>query len=140
MTELRVHQPSFVDLGLQCGKTSQVPSVVTKELTSKPCSKPSQKSQTPTFQYLNLTNGQNQGASWEKVGALRGVSTMLNFGESPSEERESTLSQILVPNEPAKYFLSKKACEGILRRAERRGKELPPMLKAALMEVVRQAS
>jgi hypothetical protein len=28
--------------------------------------------------------------------------------------------------------LSRKACEGILRRAERRGKELPPMLEQAL--------
>jgi hypothetical protein len=31
-----------------------------------------------------------------------------------------------------KYYLSAKACEGILRRAERRGKQLPPMLKEAL--------
>lgn len=29
-------------------------------------------------------------------------------------------------------LLSAKACEGILRRAERHGKELPPMLKTAL--------
>jgi hypothetical protein len=33
---------------------------------------------------------------------------------------------------PAKYSLSKKACEGILRRAAKRGKTLPPMLKEAL--------
>lgn len=45
---------------------------------------------------------------------------------------ESTLSQILEANVPKKYYLSAKACEGILRRAERRGKELPPMLKTAL--------
>jgi hypothetical protein len=31
-----------------------------------------------------------------------------------------------------RYFLSRKACEGILRRAERRGKELPSMLLEAL--------
>jgi hypothetical protein len=31
--------------------------------------------------------------------------------------------------------LSAKACAGILRRAERRGKSLPPMLKAALEAV-----
>jgi hypothetical protein len=34
---------------------------------------------------------------------------------------------------PERYSLSAKACSGILRRAERRGEELPPMLKAALL-------
>jgi hypothetical protein len=33
---------------------------------------------------------------------------------------------------PQRFFLSQKACAGILRRAERRGKALPPMLLAAL--------
>jgi hypothetical protein len=33
---------------------------------------------------------------------------------------------------PQRFSLSAKACSGILRRAERRGKALPPMLKAAL--------
>jgi hypothetical protein len=42
------------------------------------------------------------------------------------------LSAVLEPEAPAKYCLSKKACEGILRRALRRGKELPPMLREAL--------
>lgn len=60
----------------------------------------------------------------------------LNFGEYPSEERESTLSQILVLNAPEKYFLSPRACAGILKRAEKRGKNLPDMFKEALMEVV----
>lgn len=33
---------------------------------------------------------------------------------------------------PARFYLSRKACEGILRRAEARGKALPPMLLEAL--------
>jgi hypothetical protein len=33
---------------------------------------------------------------------------------------------------PPKYYLSPKACQGILRRAEKRGKALPPMLEQAL--------
>ena len=33
---------------------------------------------------------------------------------------------------PHKYYLSKKACQGILRRASARGKQLPQMLKIAL--------
>ena len=60
----------------------------------------------------------------------------LNTGESPNAVRESTLSQILQANAPEKYSLSPKACAGIIRRAEKRGKELPDMLKEALMEVV----
>lgn len=55
-----------------------------------------------------------------------------NFGEWPSEEKESRLSWILEDNPPQKYYLSKKACLGILHRAERRGKELPECLKIAL--------
>ena len=61
---------------------------------------------------------------------------MLNTGESPSVAVGSTLSQILEANAPAKYSLSAKACEGILRRAQRRGKQLPPMLKEALEQMI----
>ena len=45
-----------------------------------------------------------------------------------------SLSDILEPsgNIPQKYYLSPTACLGILRRAESRGKALPPMLKDAL--------
>jgi hypothetical protein len=36
---------------------------------------------------------------------------------------------------PQRFFLSATACKGILRRAERRGKKLPELLKAALLAV-----
>jgi len=39
---------------------------------------------------------------------------------------------------PPRFFLSPKACAGILRRAERRGKELPPALRDALQAVANQ--
>jgi len=43
------------------------------------------------------------------------------------------LSQVLEQGSiPAKYYLSAKACAGILRRAEKRGKALPTMLLQAL--------
>lgn len=61
---------------------------------------------------------------------------MLNFGEFPSVARESTLSQILDLNAPEKYSLSVRACQGILNRAKKRGKELPAMLLDALTEVI----
>lgn len=57
---------------------------------------------------------------------------MRNFGESPSAEDESFLSQILVRNAPERYSLSEKACLGILRRAEKKHKTLPPLLKWVL--------
>ena len=47
-------------------------------------------------------------------------------------EQESTLSQILMVNVPQKYYLSPKACLGILRRASVRGKKLPEVLELAL--------
>lgn len=34
---------------------------------------------------------------------------------------------------PRKYYLSRKCCLGIIRRAERRSKEIPPLLRAALL-------
>ena len=40
--------------------------------------------------------------------------------------------QILEPHPQRKYYLSRKACLGILRRARKRGKELPATLKLAL--------
>ena len=55
-----------------------------------------------------------------------------SFGESPREENASRLSQILEECALPKYSLSAKACQGILRRAEKRGKALPEILKKAL--------
>ena len=57
---------------------------------------------------------------------------MHNGGAFPKEENVSTLSQILQVRVPQKYYLTPRACLGILRRASVRGKELPPLLKAAL--------
>ena len=133
------HQISFQDL--LCGKTFPDHSAATKEKTSSQSCKRSAKSAIKPFLLLNFRGGGGSllGLSWETVTALPGASMTLNFGEYPSEERESTLSQILDLNAPEKYSLSPKACAGILRRAEKRGKMLPDMLKEALMEVVGRA-
>jgi hypothetical protein len=61
----------------------------------------------------------------------------LNGSESPNDAAVSSLSDILETGElPQRFFLSEKACAGILRRAERNGRKLPPALKAALMNAV----
>ncbi len=88
------------------------------------------------YQSIDLRSGRNLVPSWETVGASHGEFLTLNTGESPSVAVESSLSQILEVNAPEKYSLSPKAGQGILRRAERRGKELPEMLREALEEVV----
>lgn len=72
-------------------------------------------------------------------GAWLGDSLMLNIGESPNAERESLLSWILEDNVPQKYYLSARACQGILTRASRRGKQLPDILRQALLDVIEQA-
>ena len=57
----------------------------------------------------------------------------LNMSERPRTANPSRLSDILEMSPDEKYKLSAKACQGILNRAERRGKELPAELKAALI-------
>jgi hypothetical protein len=47
-----------------------------------------------------------------------------------------SLSDILETGDvPRQYYLSAKACKGILRRADKRGKELPQQLVRALQAV-----
>ena len=63
----------------------------------------------------------------------------LNILEYPSDGVASSLSDVLETGElPLRYYLSDTACRGILRRAEKRGKELPEALRSALMEVASQ--
>ena len=55
---------------------------------------------------------------------------------SPSDDSVCSLSDVLETGEvPQRYFLSARACAGILRRAEKRGKSPPPFLRAALEAV-----
>ena len=84
---------------------------------------------------LDLTPGHGNllGESyWEILSPWLGGSWTLNTGVSPREGRACSLSQILEDSPPRKYYLSRKACLGILRRARERGKPLPPQLEAAL--------
>ena len=130
-------QMSFLDS--LSGKMYQEHLVQTEEKTSEPSSKRSAPSARKTLMCLDLRpglGGNLLGAYWEMDTVLPGGSMTLNTGESPNAVRESTLSQILQANAPGKYSLSPKACAGIIRRAEKRGKELPDMLREALMEVI----
>ena len=118
--------------GSACGKTSLERSRLTKARISGASSKACAGSGTKPFLFLDVRNGQTQERYWQTVSQSPGECLTRNTGESPREENASTLSQILIANAPEKYCLSPKACRGILRRASKRGKELPPLLKAAL--------
>lgn len=55
---------------------------------------------------------------------------------SPNADAVCSLSDILETGDvPQRYYLTAKACLGILRRAEKRGKDLPEVLSAALKAV-----
>ena len=133
-----------------------------EEQTSDVCLKNWRELKNQKFQYLCLKaeNGCPQVASLETHGALHGEPTMPSIGEShkggeeypfcadsmiqmqlkscfntsekPTTPRPSKLSDILETDPDPRYFLSAKACLGILRRAEERGKELPDLLERVL--------
>ena len=144
-------QVTWSDLGISCGKTWSEHSAATKEKTSQPCWKKLRVSQNQDFLYLDCRksgNGQKQEPLTVMGGLSLGELTTLNAGEKPSETavqemlsvwgphsvaEESRLSQILEVNPLPKYNLTAKACLGILRRAERRGKDLPKLLKQVLL-------
>lgn len=122
------------------GKMFPEHSVQTAEKTSAPCWKnlPAWKNQ--TLQFLDLRGGGADGAKPEQLpemdGPWLGDSSTLNIGECPREESVSLLSWILQVDVPEKYYLSAKACRGILTRASRRGKKLQELLETALLEMI----
>ena len=66
------------------------------------------------------------------MGSPTGFLT-LNTSEWPNDAAVCSLSDTLETGDlPQRYFLSPKACAGILRRAEKRGKDLPEQLARAL--------
>src|SRR5690606_37883355 len=64
-----------------------------------------------------------------------GECLILDTSESPRDAVECTLSAILEPHVHTRFYLSPKAAAGILRRAEKREKELPPRLREGLEAV-----
>lgn len=68
-------------------------------------------------------------------GMWLGAFSIHNTSEFPSAAAVCSLSQVLETEVAPKYFLSPRACAGIIRRAEKRGKALPAHLAAALKAV-----
>lgn len=81
-------------------------------------------------------NGQTLVVCLAPKEQSRGGSSMPNISAWPNDAVVCSLWQVLEKGSiPQRYFLSSKACAGILRRAERRGKELPMTLHRALQAV-----
>lgn len=125
----------FLDPTSGSGKTSAEPCQVTTEKTSVKSSKKSQGSSRPKFLslYLGGASGQMPEVWTETDFQSLGVLETQLTKECHRDVEESFLWQILEEQVQEKYFLSEKACRGIIRRSEKRGKTLPEVLKTALM-------
>ena len=102
--------------------------------TFKKSSKRSSKLKNHTFMLLDLRPGAGNilGPCWEYDPVWLGSLGTLNTSECPKDVVESSLWQILLDTVPSRYWLSRKACRGMLRRADCRGKLLPELLEIAL--------
>ena len=107
-----------------------------KARTSGSSSKNSSELISIPFMSLDLTPGAGNLLDefyWELLSPWRGESLILNTGPAPrSGAAGSTLWSILEAQPHPRYFLTRKACQGIIRRASERGKPLPPQLQQAL--------
>jgi hypothetical protein len=94
------------------GATDSCPSLMVKKIVTSPPSSP----------------------PFGNAGILAATEFLtLSIPEFRSDAVASSLSDILETGDlPRRYFLSPKACAGIVRRAAKRGKELPAQLKRAL--------
>ena len=137
-TDHEAGQVSIFGPDLWYGKMCREPSPAEsgKARTSASSWKRSSELSAVPFMSLDLTPGHGNllGESyWELISPYAGGAWTLNTGVSPNDARESSLSQILEATVPERYYLSPKACGGIIRRAGNRGKKLPPILEAALL-------
>ena len=87
-----------------------------------------------TFMLLDLRPGAGNmlGPYWEYDPVWPGSFGTLNTSECPSDVVVSFLWQILQAIVPSRYYLSQKACKGILRRSTGRSKSLPEELDRVL--------
>lgn len=71
--------------------------------------------------------------TFDKKSMPRGLAGRINVEEWPNDASVATLTDILQPTSEVhpRFFLSPKACAGILRRAEKRGVKLPQKFKEA---------
>ena len=92
----------------------------------------------PEFCQTKEMRSDNFSQGWQNSGMSMPTGCWtLNISECHSDADVCSLSDVLEDQASIqpKFYLSQKACAGILRRAEKRGKELPEPLEAALRQV-----
>ena len=97
---------------------------------------------------LEALKAQTSGSSstrWPNAGIWRRGELLTRSTSGCHSEGDAcscapSLTEILEPNASEKYSLSQKAAAGILRRATRRGRSLPPQLDEALRAVAGESS
>jgi hypothetical protein len=114
-----------------CGRTSLALCPATTEPTLLPCCGESQEHS----QQCPMAAGGLPGFVLDQNEPQSGGCLTLNGSEFHSAAVASSLWQVLETSVDPRYFLSPKACEGILRRARKRKKTLPAQLQKALQEV-----
>lgn len=116
------------------GRMSQAATVQTMGSTFRWSSTHSSKLKNQTFMLLDLRPGAGNllGPYWEYDPPWLGPPGTLDTSACPKGAEDAFLSLILAAIVPSRYYLSKRACLGILRRSRERGKPLPAQLKAAL--------
>lgn len=127
-------QLSLFDLDSEFGKMYPEPFPAQTVKTSRLSSRSSSVLKNHTFMLLDLRPGAGNmlGPCWEYDPVWLGPPGTLNTSECPKDVVGSSLSRILQAIVHSKYYLSRKACLGILRRSKERGKPLPPLLELAL--------
>lgn len=124
----------LMDCGTLSGKTS--PESYPQKTT--PLAVSWQRLSEQTTPSIHLTGEAGLTQAWlpaRKAGQLGAFST-LNTSDWPNDAAVCSLSQILEMGPiPQRFYLSARACAGIIRRAEKRGKELPEQLQQALKAV-----
>lgn len=87
-------------------------------------------------QLIRAAISRSSSPAWSRSGmASHGGCWTLSTPAWPNDASVSSLSEVLETEVPSRYFLSQRACAGILRRAARRGKDLPSHLARALEAV-----
>jgi hypothetical protein len=127
LIQSEIHQPSSFGKTFQESSTQKITPLVASllNLPEKICHSSRQGKDGQTLVLCLAPKEQLRGESW-----------MPNISEWPNDADVCLLSQVLETDSiPQKFFLSQKACEGILRRAEKRGKKLPELLHNALNRV-----
>lgn len=112
------------------GKMSLALSPATQAKTSQQCSAVSPE----TPQLFPSEDGATPASASVPIESQYGGCLTLRTSESHSDAVACSLSAVLEPwhDELLKFCLSQKAATGILRRAENRGRTLPPRLVSAL--------